>query len=60
MTDTHNQSFFGQKVRFIVKSNRKDEPFIYLQCIKKKNDGTWEKPSLSEGKILRLTIEEII
>ncbi len=60
MTDTHSQSFFGEKVGFIVKSNRKEEPFIFLQCIKKKQNGTWEKPSLSEGKIVRLTIEEII
>ncbi len=60
MTDTHSQSFFGDKVGVIVKSNRKDEPFIYLQCIKKKTDGTWEKPSLGEGKIVRLSIEEII
>jgi len=60
MTDTHSQSFFGEKVGIIVKSNRKEEPFIFLQCIRKKKDGTWEKPSLSEGKIVRLTIEEII
>lgn len=60
MTDTHSQSFFGEKVGIIVKSNRKEEPFIFLQCIKKKKDGTWENPSLSEGKIVRLTIEEII
>ena len=60
MTDTHSQSFFGEKVGIIVKSNRKEEPFIFLQCIKKKKDGTWEKPSLSEGIIVRLTIEEII
>lgn len=60
MTDTHNQFFFGQKVGVIVKSNRKDEPFIFLQCIRKKNDGTWEKLSLNEGKTVRLGIKEII
>lgn len=30
MTDKHSQSFFGQKVGIIVKSNKKNDPFIYF------------------------------
>lgn len=60
MTDKHSQSFFGQKVGIIVKSNKKNDPFIYFQCIRKKENGVWEKPSLNEGKIVKLNMGEII
>ncbi len=60
MTDKHNQSFFGQKVGIIVKSNKKNEPFLYFHCIRKKENGIWEKPSLNEGKIVKFNICEII
>lgn len=60
MTDKHSQSFFGQKVGIIVKSNKKNDPFIYFHCIRKKENGVWEKPSLNEGKIVKLNMGEII
>lgn len=43
----------------MIKSNSKAEPFIYLICFKKKLDGTWEKPSKGDGKIIKCSLEEI-
>jgi len=50
MVDKHNQSFFGQSTGMFIQSSSKHEPFIFLQFIKKKGDGSWEKPSQREGK----------
>ena len=59
MGNRHNQSFFGQKFGLIVQSSAKEEPYIFLQCIK--NKGTsWEKPSQGEGKKVKLSLEELI
>jgi len=60
MADSHTKSFFGQNSGLIIKSPSKLEPYIFLTCINKKEDGTWEKPSKNEGKTVRLSIEEII
>lgn len=60
MTDIHNQGFFGQKSAFIVSTNKKEEPFIFIRCLKRKEDGSWEKPSRKEGKVIKLSIEELI
>lgn len=60
MTDIHNQGFFGQKSAFIVSTNKKEEPFIFIRCLKRKVDGSWEKPSRKEGKVIKLSIEELI
>jgi hypothetical protein len=60
MTDTHSKSFFGQKTGIIVNSPAKNVPYIFLRCLNRKEDGTWEKPSQSEGKTVRLSLEEII
>jgi len=60
MTDKHNQSFFGQSTGMFIQSSSKNEPFIFLQFIKKKGDGSWEKPSLREGKRVKCGLEEII
>jgi len=60
MTDIHNQGFFGQKSAFIVSTNKKEEPFIFIRYLKRKEDGSWEKPSRKEGKVIKLSIEELI
>jgi hypothetical protein len=60
MTNSHNYSFFGQKSALFIKSSSKNEPYIFFQCIKSKNDGSWEKPSQGEGKIIKLSLEEMI
>jgi len=60
MVDYHNYSFFGQKFAIILQSSSKEQQAIFFQCIKKKADGTWEKPTLREGKKIKFSLEEII
>ncbi len=60
MVDNHSYSFFGQKVGLIVQSALKNEPYIFFRLIKCKNDGSWEKPSSGEGKIIKFSLEEIV
>jgi hypothetical protein len=43
-----------------VTSPSKQVPYIFLSCINRKDNGSWEKPSEGEGKTVRLSIEEII
>ena len=40
MTDIHSKSFFGQNTGMIIKSNSKSEDFIFITCLRKKQDGT--------------------
>jgi len=60
MVDKHSQSFFGQSTGLTIRSSSKTEPFIFLKCIKKKPDGSWEKPSLGEGKTIKCNLGEIV
>ncbi|MBD3198204.1 MAG: hypothetical protein GF317_24355 [Candidatus Lokiarchaeota archaeon] len=60
MTNSHNYSFFGKKSAVIVKSSSKNDPFIFIQCLKTDDNGVWEKPSQGEGKIIKLSLEEMI
>ncbi|MDX1798104.1 MAG: hypothetical protein R3255_05605 [Candidatus Lokiarchaeia archaeon] len=60
MVDNHSYSFFGQKVGLFVQSGLKSEPHMFFRLIKRKNDGSWEKPSSGEGKIIKFSLEEII
>lgn len=60
MTDKHSKSFFGHDTGIIIDSPSKSVPYIFLTCIKRKEDGTWEKLSKREGKTVKLSIEEII
>ncbi|MFX1409231.1 MAG: hypothetical protein ACFFA6_02680 [Promethearchaeota archaeon] len=60
MADTHSQSFFGQSTGITIQSTSRKEPFIFLRCIKKKANGTWEKPTLREGKTIKCNLDEII
>jgi len=58
--DNHNQSFFGQKTGLLLNSADPSEPYIYLRFLKKKGDGTWEKPSNREGKNIKINLLEQI
>ena len=60
MTDNHNYAFWGQSTGMTLESAAKEEPFIFLKCIKKKPDGSWEKFKQGEGKAIRVSLEEII
>ncbi len=60
MANTHSQSFFGQNTGLIINSSSREEPYIFLTCIKRKSDGIWEKPSLNEGKVIKCSLEELV
>lgn len=60
VVDKHDQSFFGQATGLTIHSTSKSEPFIFLRCIKKKSDNSWEKPSKGEGKTIKCILEEIV
>jgi hypothetical protein len=44
----------------ILQSSSKTDPFIFFQCIKRKPNGEWEKPSKGEGKNIKCSLEEIV
>jgi len=60
MVEKHSQSFFGQSCGLTLQSSSRQEPFIFLKCIQKKPDGSWEKPSLGEGKTVKCSLDEIV
>jgi len=60
MVNSHSKSFFGQNTGLILQSSSKKDPYIFFQCIKKKANGIWEKPSKGEGKIIKFSLEEMI
>lgn len=43
-----------------IQSSSKNEPYIYLTFIKKKENGSWEKLSTGEGKTIKCSLEEIV
>jgi len=60
MADFHTKTFYGQKSSTIITSPTKMVPYIFLSCINRKEDGTWESSSKGEGKTVKISIEEII
>jgi len=58
--DRHNYSFFGQKTGMLLDSAEIDQPCLYLRFLKKKQDGSWEKPSQGQGKNIKLNLIEMI
>ncbi len=60
MADFHTKTFYGQKTSLVISSPAKIVPYIFLSCINRKDDGTWENTTKGEGKTVKLSIEEII
>ena len=60
MVDTHDYSFFGQNTGLIVRSRKVTDAFIFLTCVRKKQDGNWEKTSQKEGKTIKISLEEMV
>ena len=60
MVDKHSQSFFGKSSGLTIQSSSRNEPFIFFKCIKKKQDGSWEKPSKGEGKTIKCSLDEMV
>jgi len=60
MTDYHTKTFYGQKSSITLTSPSKSVPYVFLSCINRKDDGTWERTSEGEGKTVKISTEEII
>ena len=60
MTDYHTKTFYGQKSSITLTSPSKSVPYVFLSCINRNEDGTWEHTSEGEGKTVKISIEEII
>lgn len=60
MVDKHNKSFFDKKTGMIFDSGPSSSPVIFLTFIKKKEDGSWEKPSQKEGKTVKFSLEDVV
>jgi hypothetical protein len=60
MTDKHSYPFFGTDSGIILQSSSKDQDYIFLTCLKKKADGSWEKLKKREGKIIKCGLEEMV
>ena len=56
----HQRSFFGQKVGMIFDSGNWDHEYAYITFLRKKESGTWEKPSNGEGKRIKVNLGELI
>ena len=60
MVEYHNKAFFGKKAGMFFDSSSWTNQFFFLKFIKKRKDGTWEKPSLKEGKSIKFSLEEMV
>ena len=60
MVEYHNRAFFGSKVGMFLNSGSWASDFFYLNFIKKRDNGTWEKPSLREGKSIKFSLEDTV
>ncbi|MHA1844322.1 MAG: hypothetical protein ACTSWE_08685 [Promethearchaeota archaeon] len=58
MGDHHVYNFFGQKTALFFDSAKNTLPYVFFRMIRKKESGTWEKPSQQEGIVVRLSLEE--
>ncbi|MHA1734265.1 MAG: hypothetical protein ACTSU5_20190 [Promethearchaeota archaeon] len=58
--DRHDISFFGQKTALILTSTSRSEAFVFARFLRKKYDGTWEKPSRKEGLVVKLNLLELV
>ncbi len=56
----HSMSFFGQKTGLILNSAEPKDDYIFVHLIKKRYDGSWEKPSKGQGKSIKFNLGEII
>lgn len=58
MVDEHSQNFFGQKTGLILSSNAKNDPYVFIRCLRKKKNGKWE--NFSESKVVKISLLELV
>jgi hypothetical protein len=60
MVNNHSHIFFGKSSGLKIQSSSQTDPFIFFQCIKKKQDYSWEKSSNGEGKTIKINMDEMV
>jgi len=55
----HRKGFFGTNTGILFDSGQSSTPTIFLTFIKKKEDGSWEKPSQKEGRAIKFSLVDI-
>jgi hypothetical protein len=60
MVNNHRHIFFGKSSGLKIQSSSQTEPFIFFQCIKKKQDNSWENPSNGESKTIKISMDEMV
>lgn len=60
MADQHSISFFGQKNAMLINSPSMSEGNIFIRMIKAKPNGTWERPTNNEGKVVSISLMELV
>ena len=60
MADFHTKTFYGQNSSIRIDSPTKMVPYVFLSCINRKEDGSWEVTTKGEGKTVKISIEEMI
>jgi len=56
---SHRKGFFGTNTGILFDSGQSSSPTIFLTFIKKKEDGSWEKPSQKEGRAIKFSLVDI-
>ena len=60
MVNNHTKTFFVENTALTVQSNSKEDSFIFIKILNKKDEGVWEKPTSGEGKTIKCSMEEIV
>ena len=60
MVNNHTKTFFGENTALTVQSNSKEDSFIFIKILNKKDEGVWKKPTSGEGKTIKCSMEEIV
>jgi hypothetical protein len=60
MADYHTKTFYGRNSSVKIVSPSKMVPYIFLSCMKRKDNGEWEDLNKKNGRTVRISIEEII
>ena len=56
---SYRKGFFGANTGLLFDSGPPSNPTIFMTFIKKKKDGSWEKPSQKEGRTIKLSLVDI-
>jgi len=56
---SHRKGFFGTNAGILFDSGPSSSPALFITFIRKKEDGSWEKPSKKEGRAIKFSLVDI-